>query len=90
MVVIELDGCQHLKVENKADDIIRDSYLKDMGFYVLRYSNGDVLEDTDRVVDEIDNCLCKEVMLIVIAISLATIIVILMRIETHLVSLKRT
>ena len=38
-IVIELDGSQHWKTENKQSDSVRDEYLKSLGLKVLRYSN---------------------------------------------------
>lgn len=53
-LVIELDGSQHFKNDNKVDDIIRDDYLYGLGLDVVRWSNQEVLENTEKVIDYID------------------------------------
>lgn len=50
-LVIELDGGQH--VEAAGYDRNRTSYLQEQGFRVIRFWNGEVLQRTDEVVDEI-------------------------------------
>ncbi len=50
-LVIELDGGQHaLDVEN---DKLRDDWLKNEGFTVLRYWNNEVLMETSSVLEDI-------------------------------------
>ena len=49
-VVIELDGSQHA---DNAADIVRDAWLADHGFRVLRFWNADVFQNLDGVLDEI-------------------------------------
>ena len=51
MVVIEVDGGQHL--ESKRDEV-RDRYLAEEGFRVLRFWNNDVLSNIDGVLTVID------------------------------------
>ena len=41
-IVIELDGSQHGREENKQADDMRDFDLKKLGITVLRYSNSDI------------------------------------------------
>ncbi len=53
-LVIELDGLQHNRLENKADDIIRDNYLYGLGLDVVRWSNSEIFEDTDKILTYID------------------------------------
>jgi very-short-patch-repair endonuclease len=48
-LVIEVDGGQHYKPEGALRDSVRDSFLKDLGFSVLRFSNRDVLYNIDGV-----------------------------------------
>jgi very-short-patch-repair endonuclease len=50
-VVVELDGSQHL--ERAPEDKHRDVYLRSYGFRVLRFWNGDVLAQTDSIVETI-------------------------------------
>ena len=52
-IIIELDGSQHYEEEGKEKDKIRDSFLKNCGFKVLRYSNLDVNENFSGVCTDI-------------------------------------
>lgn len=52
---VEIDGSQHYKPENKAEDIKRDKYLNDLGIKVLRYGNKDVREKFEAVCENIWN-----------------------------------
>ena len=54
MVVIEVDGGQHL--ESKRDEV-RDRYLAEEGYRVLRFWNNDVLSNIDGVLAVIDDAL---------------------------------
>ena len=50
-LIIELDGGQHM---NEAGyDKVRDSWLRDQGFGVLRFWNNDVLKNVDEVTEMI-------------------------------------
>ena len=48
---VSLDGSQH--VDRKAYDARRDGFLRSAGFRVLRFWNGDVMSQTDGVVETI-------------------------------------
>lgn len=50
-VIIEVDGGQHNKQEGIRRDSIRDAYLKEQGFQVLRFWNNDVLQNTEGVME---------------------------------------
>ena len=52
-LVIEVDGSQHYLDEGIKADKIRDNYLKDCGFKVLRYNDYDVLTNISGVVENI-------------------------------------
>ena len=52
-VVIEVDGGQHYEPENLKKDEERDRYLEENGLTVMRFSNLQVLKETDAVVDKI-------------------------------------
>ena len=52
-LVIELDGGQHYNPEGIMKDDIRDSYMREHGLKVLRFSDRDVLKDPDAVVERI-------------------------------------
>jgi very-short-patch-repair endonuclease len=51
LIVIEVDGGQHL--ESKRDEV-RDRYLQQQGYRVLRFWNNDVLSNIDGVLTAID------------------------------------
>lgn len=51
-LVIELDGGQHAE-ETAARDAVRDAWLRERGFRVLRFWNADVTESLDAVVEVI-------------------------------------
>jgi very-short-patch-repair endonuclease len=55
MVIIELDGSQHLKPRMLQADAKRDAELARLGFRVLRYSSADIFRNTDGVVADIWN-----------------------------------
>ncbi len=52
-LVVEVDGSQHLGLERGQDDGERDAYLTNAGLQVLRFSNTQVLQEIDAVVDAI-------------------------------------
>jgi very-short-patch-repair endonuclease len=55
-LVIEVDGGQH--ADNRNDDV-RDSYLSNEGFRVLRFWNNDVLRNTEGVLEMIVTALAS-------------------------------
>lgn len=54
-LVIEIDGLIHQLPENKESDEIRTQWLNDNGFRVIRFTNNQVLNDTEGVLNEIRN-----------------------------------
>ena len=52
-IVIELDGSQHKRTENKAADEQRDYYLRAWGLTVLRYTNKEIKEQFDSVCRDV-------------------------------------
>ena len=52
-LVIELDGSQHYEMTGPQKDIIRDSYFRELGIVVLRYSNLDVNQNFEGVCQDI-------------------------------------
>ena len=50
LIVIEVDGGQH--AESKSD-VVRDRYLREQGYRVLRYWNNDVLSNLQGVLEAI-------------------------------------
>jgi len=55
-LVIELDGGQHYEDSMREKDVIRDEVLKGLGLTVLRFSDREVLTDTDAVMKKIWSC----------------------------------
>jgi very-short-patch-repair endonuclease len=57
MLIIELDGNIHGEQIQIVKDELRDNYLKDLGFRILRFENKLVFQDPEFVIDEIRKCL---------------------------------
>ncbi|MCG8608582.1 endonuclease domain-containing protein [bacterium] len=53
-LVIEVDGGQHYSEEGLKQDALRDKYLGQLGLHVMRFTNIDVLENIDGVLETID------------------------------------
>ena len=52
-LVIEVDGSQHLEMEHRVRDELRDEFLAELGLTVLRFDNRQVLCEPDAVVEQI-------------------------------------
>jgi very-short-patch-repair endonuclease len=52
-LVIEVDGGYHSEPRQQEDDAIRESDLERMGYHVMRFSNEEVLYDTENVIQQI-------------------------------------
>ena len=52
-LVIEIDGGQHYSYDGKQKDSVRDDYMVQHGLRVLRFSNRDIFENIDGVVETI-------------------------------------
>ena len=52
-LIVEIDGGQHYEKAGLEKDHERDRYLQTLGFAVLRFSDADVLENIDGVVERI-------------------------------------
>jgi 5-methyltetrahydrofolate--homocysteine methyltransferase len=52
-LVIEIDGLIHQLPENKESDVIRTEWLNEKGFRVIRFTNDDVLFNTDNTIEQI-------------------------------------
>ena len=59
-VVIELDGSAHL--DQASYDANRDRFLRSQGYRVLRFWNGDVLNQTESVMETIFEALHRKEM----------------------------
>ncbi len=52
-LIMEIDGGQHFTKEGIKDDTIRDEYLYKKGFKVLRFSDKEVFDNLDGVIERI-------------------------------------
>jgi len=52
-LIIEIDGKIHEKKEQKERDFIREEVLIDSGFKVIRFTNDEVIDEIDYVINEI-------------------------------------
>ena len=55
-IAIEIDGSQHYAYANQKKDEIRDSYLRQNGIEVIRFTNNDIRFGFDGVCAELANC----------------------------------
>lgn len=51
-LIIEVDGGQH---NQNANDTVRDKYLHDQGFFILRFWNNDINQNLESVLQKIYN-----------------------------------
>ncbi|MBR2472573.1 MAG: endonuclease domain-containing protein [Clostridia bacterium] len=54
-IAIEIDGSQHFEQEYQRADIVRDTFFKQKGIRVLRYSNYEINAAFDAVCQDILN-----------------------------------
>ncbi len=54
-LLIELDGKQHYSNKGKEKDKIRDNYMGSIGIKVLRFSDREIFENLDVVLERIWN-----------------------------------
>jgi very-short-patch-repair endonuclease len=50
---IEIDGASHLEASQVDYDTARTAYLEELGYKVIRFTNDDVRDNLNAVVDEI-------------------------------------
>ena len=53
MTVIEIDGCIHDDLEVKKDDTMREEFLIERGYRIIRFKNEEVYADIDGVLNKI-------------------------------------
>lgn len=53
MLIVELDGGYHFTEEQQKEDAIRQSWLEHMGYKVMRFTNEEVLFDTEKVINNV-------------------------------------
>ena len=58
-LVVEVDGSQHLGLEHGQNDAERDAYLTSEGLRVLRFSNMQVSEELDAVLEVVFRALTE-------------------------------
>ena len=52
-LVLELDGGQHYSKNGKEQDSVRDSYMREIGLRILRFSDREVFENLEGVMMKI-------------------------------------
>jgi very-short-patch-repair endonuclease len=55
MLGIEVDGYSHEHIEIYKKDIIKETKMNELGIHVLRFSDHQVLKDTENVIRVIEN-----------------------------------
>ena len=60
-IIIEVDGSIHEKEENKIDDERRTRILNEKGFIVIRFTNEDIIYNTDAVIKKIQDTVYKRI-----------------------------
>ena len=53
MMIVETDGGYHFTEEQQEEDKARQDWLEQQGYQVLRFTNEQVLVDTDNTINEI-------------------------------------
>ncbi len=59
-LVLELDGSGHLLANQRVKDEIRDKFLVEQGFQVIRINNSDINGNLDGVLESIFNLLDRD------------------------------
>ena len=54
-LIVELDGSQHAEEYNIQQDLMRDNFLKNLGFKILRFWNNEIITKCFNVLDFIFN-----------------------------------
>ena len=53
-IIVELDGAQHYNNEEQIQhDLIRDNYLKNLGYTIIRFYDNDIIENIYGVLEKI-------------------------------------
>ncbi|MGR5233157.1 endonuclease domain-containing protein [Vibrio rotiferianus] len=52
-LVIEIDGDSHFSTEGKEKDSMRDAFMEALGIEVLRFTNEEVMKQTESVLEQI-------------------------------------
>ncbi|MBR6120945.1 MAG: endonuclease domain-containing protein [Prevotella sp.] len=54
-LVIEVDGGYHSEPRQQEDDLQREQNLEKKGYHIIRFTNEEVLYDTENVIEQIKN-----------------------------------
>jgi len=54
-LIIEVDGAYHSERKQAEADAIREQNLEQMGFHIMRFTNEEVLNDINSVLQQIEN-----------------------------------
>jgi len=57
LLIIEVDGGYHAERQQQDDDFVREQYLISLGYKIIRFTNEEVLCDTDKVIAKISQCI---------------------------------
>lgn len=57
MLIVELDGGYHFTEEQQKEDSIRQDWLEHQGYRIVRFTNEEVLFDTDKVLNKVKQLL---------------------------------
>lgn len=58
-LVIEIDGGIHLLKENRSYDITRTTSLNEFGIQIIRFTNDQVINNVDQIIEEIKKKIIK-------------------------------
>ena len=53
MLIVEIDGGYHFTEQQQREDAVRQDWLEHMGYKLLRFTNEEVVNDTDKVIEKI-------------------------------------
>ena len=56
-LIVEVDGGYHAELKQQEADVMREEKLERMGFQILRFTNEEVLFDTEHVLEQIEESL---------------------------------
>ena len=56
-LIIEVDGVTHLHEETQVKDLVKEAYLKQEGFTILRFTDEEVLKNMEAVKLNIERCI---------------------------------
>lgn len=57
MLIVELDGGYHFTEEQQKEDVIRQGWLEHIGYRIIRFTNEEVLFNTEKVIEKVKRSL---------------------------------